>query len=67
MTQIINLYGGPSTGKSTSAAYIYFLLKSEDEAKGMDQELRAHMSGYSLIESATDEMALTTLINTLLP
>jgi len=26
-TTIINLYGGPGTGKSTSAAYIYFLLK----------------------------------------
>lgn len=26
-TTIINLYGGPGTGKSTSAAYVYFLLK----------------------------------------
>jgi nicotinamide riboside kinase len=26
-TTIINLYGGPSAGKSTSAAYLYFLLK----------------------------------------
>jgi hypothetical protein len=27
-TKIINLYGGPGTGKSTSAAYLYYLLKS---------------------------------------
>lgn len=27
MTRIINLYGGPGTGKSTSAAYLYYLLK----------------------------------------
>lgn len=27
-TTIINLYGGPGAGKSTSAAYIYYLLKS---------------------------------------
>lgn len=27
MTRIINLYAGPGTGKSTSAAYIYFRLK----------------------------------------
>jgi hypothetical protein len=26
-TTIINLYGGPGTGKSTSAAYMYYLLK----------------------------------------
>lgn len=28
-TTIINLYGGPGTGKSTSAAYLYYLLKIE--------------------------------------
>jgi hypothetical protein len=28
-TTIINLYGGPAAGKSTSAAYFYYLLKSE--------------------------------------
>jgi hypothetical protein len=28
-TTIINLYGGPGTGKSTSAAYFYYLLKAE--------------------------------------
>jgi nicotinamide riboside kinase len=28
-TTIINLYGGPGSGKSTSAAYLYYLLKSE--------------------------------------
>jgi hypothetical protein len=27
-TTIINLYGGPGVGKSTSAAYLYYLLKS---------------------------------------
>src|SRR5271166_3774294 len=30
-TTIINLYGGPSVGKSTSAAYLYYLLKSQGE------------------------------------
>ena len=30
-TTIINLYGGPGTGKSTSAAYFYYLLKSQGE------------------------------------
>lgn len=28
MTTIINLYGGPGCGKSTSAAYLFYLLKS---------------------------------------
>jgi nicotinamide riboside kinase len=28
MTTIINLYGGPGSGKSTSAAYLYYLLKA---------------------------------------
>ena len=28
-TTIINLYGGPSVGKSTSAAYLYYLLKAQ--------------------------------------
>jgi hypothetical protein len=28
-TTIINLYGGPGTGKSTSAAFLYYLLKAE--------------------------------------
>jgi nicotinamide riboside kinase len=30
-TIIINLYGGPGTGKSTSAAYFYYLLKAAGE------------------------------------
>lgn len=30
-TTIINLYGGPGTGKSTSAAYLYYLLKAESK------------------------------------
>lgn len=29
MTTIINLYGGPGSGKSTSAAYLYYLLKQQ--------------------------------------
>lgn len=28
-TTIINLYGGPGSGKSTSAAYFYYLLKTQ--------------------------------------
>lgn len=31
MTTIINLYGGPGTGKSTSAAQLYALLKQQGE------------------------------------
>jgi deoxyadenosine/deoxycytidine kinase len=34
-TTIINLYGGPGTGKSTSAAYLYYLLKIQ----GINAEL----------------------------
>jgi nicotinamide riboside kinase len=34
-TKIINLYGGPGTGKSTSAAFLYYLLK----ANGFNVEL----------------------------
>lgn len=30
-TTIINLYGGPGCGKSTSAAYLYYLLKAAGE------------------------------------
>jgi hypothetical protein len=30
-TTIVNLYGGPGAGKSTSAAYFYYLLKSSGE------------------------------------
>jgi AAA domain len=30
-TTIINLYGGPGCGKSTSAAYLYYLLKVQKE------------------------------------
>jgi hypothetical protein len=35
VTTIINLYGGPGCGKSTSAAYIYYLLK----CAGLNAEL----------------------------
>ena len=31
MTKIINLYGGPGTGKSTAAAYLYWFLKNRGE------------------------------------
>jgi hypothetical protein len=31
MTQIINLYGGPGCGKSTSAAFLYYLLKDHGQ------------------------------------
>lgn len=30
-TTIINLYGGPGTGKSTSAAFLYYLLKADNK------------------------------------
>lgn len=35
MTKVINLYGGPGTGKSTTAAHLFALLKQE----GMNAEL----------------------------
>lgn len=31
MTTIINLYGGPGTGKSTSAAHLFYLLKIQNQ------------------------------------
>ena len=31
-TTIINVYGGPGVGKSTSAAYLFYLLKSQGES-----------------------------------
>lgn len=37
-TTIINLYGGPGTGKSTSAAYLYYLLKSEGKSVELVRE-----------------------------
>lgn len=30
-TTIINVYGGPGVGKSTSASYLYYLLKTQNE------------------------------------
>lgn len=35
MSTVINLYGGPGCGKSTSAAYLYYVLKS----RGVNAEL----------------------------
>lgn len=37
-TTIINLYGGPGAGKSTSAAYLYYLLKAAGENVEMVRE-----------------------------
>jgi nicotinamide riboside kinase len=37
-TTIINLYGGPSAGKSTSAAYLYYLLKCQGESVELVRE-----------------------------
>ena len=37
-TTIINLYGGPGAGKSTSAAYIYYLLKCQGESVELVRE-----------------------------
>lgn len=38
MTTIINLYGGPGTGKSTSAAYLFYLLKAGGQNVEMVRE-----------------------------
>jgi len=37
-TTIINLYGGPSAGKSTSAAYVFYLLKSAGRSAELVRE-----------------------------
>lgn len=37
-TTIINLYGGPGAGKSTSAAYVYYLLKSAGQSAELVRE-----------------------------
>lgn len=37
-TTIINLYGGPGAGKSTSAAYVYYLLKSAGKSAELVRE-----------------------------
>lgn len=38
MTTVINLYGGPGTGKSTCAAYLFYLLKSQDREAELVRE-----------------------------
>ena len=38
MTKIINLYGGPGIGKSTTAAYLYYLLKKSNKSVELVQE-----------------------------
>lgn len=38
MTKVINLYGGPGTGKSTIAAGLFFLMKSNDISCEMARE-----------------------------
>jgi len=38
MTKIINLYGGPGIGKSTTAAYLYYLLKKSNVSVELIQE-----------------------------
>lgn len=37
-TIIINLYGGPGTGKSTNAAYLFYLLKAEGKNSELVRE-----------------------------
>lgn len=37
-TTIINLYGGPGAGKSTAAAYLYYLLKCQGESVELVRE-----------------------------
>jgi tRNA uridine 5-carbamoylmethylation protein Kti12 len=38
VTVIINLYGGPGIGKSTCAAYLYYLLKSQHKSVELVRE-----------------------------
>lgn len=47
MTRVINLYGGPGTGKSTAAAALFSLLKT----KGVNAELvREYVKDWSWID-----------------
>lgn len=44
MTTIVNLYGGPGTGKSTCAAFLYYVLKTQ----GYNAELvREYVKGWA--------------------
>lgn len=55
-TTIINMYGGPSTGKSTSAAYLYYLLKSQGENTELVREYVKDWAYEARKFSAYDEI-----------
>jgi hypothetical protein len=55
-TTIINMYGGPGCGKSTSAAYIYYLLKSQGENAELVREYVKDWAYESRKFSAYDEI-----------
>lgn len=38
MSTIINMCGGPGTGKSTLTAFVYYTLKSQGENVELDRE-----------------------------
>ena len=55
-TTIINLYGGPSVGKSTSAAYLYYLLKSQGKNVELVREYMKDWAWENRKFSAYDEI-----------
>lgn len=55
MSTIINLYGGPGTGKSTSAAYLYYLLKSQGKNVELVREYVKDWAWEGRIISAYDQ------------
>jgi nicotinamide riboside kinase len=55
-TTIINIYGGPSAGKSTSAAYLYYLLKVQGENTELVREYVKTWAWENRPFSAYDEI-----------
>jgi nicotinamide riboside kinase len=56
MTTIINMYGGPGVGKSTSAAYLYYLLKADGHNVELVREYVKDWAYESRKFSAYDEI-----------
>jgi predicted ATPase len=55
-TTIISLYGGPGAGKSTSAAYLYYLLKAAGENTEMVREYVKNWAWEGRMISAYDQI-----------
>src|SRR5579864_7162545 len=55
-TTILNVYGGPGSGKSTSAAYLYYLLKCKGENAELVREYVKEWSWEKRPITAYDEI-----------